>query len=55
MYKVNTKLDVNEFKLNAAGLLPVIAQDYESGEVLFLGQMNAEALEKTAETGMHTT
>ena len=51
MYKVNTKLDVNEFKLNAAGLLPVIAQDYESGEVLFLGQMNAEALEKTAETG----
>ena len=51
MNKVNTKIDVTEFKFGANGLLPVIAQDYESGEVLLLGQMNKVALEKTAETG----
>lgn len=33
------------------GVLPVIAQDYESGEVLLLGWMNEEAAQKTIETG----
>ena len=37
------------FKEN--GLIPVIAQDYESGEVLMLAYMNAEAVTKTFETG----
>jgi phosphoribosyl-AMP cyclohydrolase len=33
------------------GLLPVICQDYETGEVLMLAYANKEALEKTIETG----
>jgi len=33
------------------GLIPVIAQDYESGEVLMLAYMNEEAVTKTFETG----
>jgi phosphoribosyl-AMP cyclohydrolase len=36
------------------GLLPAIAQDAETGEVLMLGFMNEEAFRKTLETGrMH--
>ncbi|MFD2286580.1 bifunctional phosphoribosyl-AMP cyclohydrolase/phosphoribosyl-ATP diphosphatase HisIE [Pedobacter petrophilus] len=37
-----------------AGLLPVIIQDYKTLEVLMLGYMNAEALEKTQEEGKVT-
>jgi phosphoribosyl-AMP cyclohydrolase len=33
------------------GILPVIAQDYESGEVLMLAYMNRAAWEKTLESG----
>ena len=33
------------------GLLPVIAQDHETGEVLMLAYMNQEAFEKTLATG----
>ena len=29
------------------GLVPAVIQDHESGKVLMLGYMNAEALEKT--------
>ena len=36
------------------GLLPAIVQDAETGRVLMLGYMNAEALEKTRATG-HVT
>ncbi len=32
------------------GLIPVIAQDYETGEVLMLAYMNEEAFNKTLET-----
>ncbi len=46
-----TKFELSKFKLNKDGLIPVVAQDYESGEVLMLVYMNAEALEKTFETG----
>jgi phosphoribosyl-AMP cyclohydrolase len=41
--------DVNFAKGN--GLLPVIAQDHETGEVLMLAYMNQLAWEKTLETG----
>jgi len=34
------------------GLIPVIAQDYHTGEVLMLAFMNEEAWEKTQETGI---
>ena len=36
------------------GLLPAIAQDAETGEVLMLAWMNAEAVARTLETG-HVT
>ena len=36
---------------NADGLVPALAQDARSGEVLMLAWMNREALAKTVETG----
>jgi phosphoribosyl-AMP cyclohydrolase len=36
------------------GLIPAIAQDAETGEVLMLAFMNKEAWEKTLETGIAT-
>jgi len=36
------------------GLIPVIVQDYKTGEVLMLAYMNQEAWEKTVETGQAT-
>lgn len=44
-------LDMNAFIFDENGLMPVVVQDYESGEVLMLASMNAEAVEKTFETG----
>ncbi|MBB86119.1 MAG: phosphoribosyl-AMP cyclohydrolase [Xanthomonadales bacterium] len=38
-------------KFDADGLIPCITTAHESGEVLMLGYMNAEALRKTIETG----
>jgi phosphoribosyl-AMP cyclohydrolase len=38
-------------KFDADGLIPVVTTDFESGDVLMLGYMNAEALAKTIETG----
>ena len=46
-----TEWNVNGIVYDEKGFIPVIAQDYESGEVLLLGQMNADAVNKTAETG----
>ncbi len=37
-----------------AGLIPAVVQDDESGEVLMVGFMNEEALEKTRATGFVT-
>ena len=39
---------------NADGLIAAIAQDMDSGEVLMLAWMNADALKKTIETGRAT-
>ncbi len=36
---------------NDQGLIPVIAQDHQSGRVLMMAWMNAEALKLTVETG----
>jgi phosphoribosyl-AMP cyclohydrolase len=36
------------------GLIPAIVQDVSSGEVLMLGFMNREALERTRQTGLVT-
>ncbi len=42
--------DINALRFNSDGLIPVVVQDYESGEVLMLASMNAEAVKKTFET-----
>ena len=47
----NETVNVKEWKFDANGLIPVVAQDYESGEVLILAYMNEEAVNKTFETG----
>ncbi|MGO4749385.1 phosphoribosyl-AMP cyclohydrolase [Streptomyces sp. 2MCAF27] len=41
-------------KRNADGLLPAIAQQYDTGEVLMLGWMDDEALHRTLTTGRAT-
>lgn len=38
-------------KFDAHGLIPAVTTDFESGELLMHGYMNAEALTKTIETG----
>lgn len=47
-----TEPSINWAKVN--GLVPVIIQDNQSGQVLMLGYMNAEALSITCETGRVT-
>jgi len=37
--------------LKEGGLVPAVAQDWETGEVLMLAYMNEEALRRTIETG----
>ncbi|MEI8082776.1 MAG: phosphoribosyl-AMP cyclohydrolase [Actinomycetes bacterium] len=39
---------------NSDGLVPVIAQQHDTGEVLMLAWMNAEALRRTFDTGRAT-
>lgn len=39
------------FEKSESGLLPAIAQDYQSGEVLMLAFINREAWKKTLESG----
>ncbi len=41
-------------KFNAEGLIPAIAQDAETGEVLMVAWMNREALDHTIATGRGT-
>lgn len=42
---------VKNIKFDDKGLIPVIAQDYNTNEVLMMAYMNKEALEKSLETG----
>lgn len=42
---------VEQLKYDEKGLIPAIAQDYKTDEVLMLAYMNAESLAKTLETG----
>jgi phosphoribosyl-AMP cyclohydrolase len=42
--------DVTSLRYNEQGLVPAIAQDAASGEVLMLAWMNRDALRKTLET-----
>lgn len=56
MHNPDTRNEIEEGsvfapKFNADGLLPAIATDGETGAVLMLAWMNAEALKRTVETG----
>ncbi len=42
---------INQIKFNSDGLVPVIAQQFDTGEVLMMAWMNAQALRETVETG----
>ena len=42
---------IGELKFNEQGLIPAVAQDADSGEVLMVAWMNAESLKRTLETG----
>ena len=46
--------DPASLKFNDDGLVPAIAQDADSGEVLMMAWMNAEAVRRTLETGRVT-
>lgn len=47
-------ISFSDFKLNEAGLIPVIVQDYKTDEVLMMAYMNEEAFETTVRTGKMT-
>ena len=53
---VNLKSSIawSDFKLNSDGMVPVIAQDYQTNEVLMLAYMNEEAFNQTVKTGRMT-
>lgn len=56
-FDVNTfesTITFGELKLNEAGLIPVIVQDYKTSEVLMLAYMNEEAFNQTIRTGRMT-
>lgn len=42
---------LNKIKFDENGLVPAIAQDYRSGEVLMMAYMDREAIEKTLSSG----
>ncbi len=46
--------DPQTLAFNEAGLVPAVAQDAETGEVLMLAWMNAEAVRRTLATGRVT-
>ncbi|MEM1352621.1 MAG: phosphoribosyl-AMP cyclohydrolase [Pseudomonadota bacterium] len=50
----SARFDPQSLTFNDAGLLPAIAQDAETFEVLMLAWMNAESITKTLETGRVT-
>jgi len=51
---MSIKFDPENLKYDANGLIPAIAQDATSGEVLMMAWMNAEAVTRTLETGRVT-
>jgi len=47
-----SKLDLTQLNFDSNGLIPAIVQDADNGEVLMMAWMNAEAVEKTIQTGL---
>lgn len=52
--RLNSTIPFSEFKLNNDNMIPVVVQDYKTGEVLMLAYMNEEAYHQTIETGLMT-
>ena len=48
------EFDISSLKFDEKGLIPAIAQDAETSEILMMAWMNAESLSKTIETGRVT-
>jgi phosphoribosyl-ATP pyrophosphohydrolase/phosphoribosyl-AMP cyclohydrolase len=49
------QLQLEKLKFDSSGLIPIIVQDVENGQVLMMAYMNREAIAKTLETGkIHT-
>ena len=40
-------MDIKDIKFDEKGLIPAVVQDADNGDVLMLGFMNAEALQRT--------
>ena len=49
-----SKLAFSDFKCNSDGLIPVITQDYKTGEVLMLAYMNEASFNETVRSGRMT-
>ncbi len=47
-------MDLSDVHYDDQGLVPAIAQDADTGDVLMLAYMNAESLRRTLETGAMT-
>ncbi len=54
MASFESLLPFSSFKKDEDGLIPVITQDYKTGEVLMLSHMDEEAFENTIRTGKMT-
>lgn len=52
--RFESSIPFSEFKLNEAGLIPVIVQDYKTDQVLMLAYMNEESFNLTVKTGIMT-
>lgn len=48
------RFDETSLTFNEAGLIPAIAQEAETGEILMMAWMNAEAVRRTLDTGRVT-
>lgn len=44
-------MELSELKFETNGLIPVVVQDAETGDVLMMAHMNREALQRTIDTG----
>lgn len=51
---MNYEALLSQLKYDANGLIPAIAQDFETGEILMMAYMNRESLQKTLETKIAT-
>ena len=44
------KFELSQLKFNEKGLIPAVAQDFDSGTVLMLAWMNVDSIRQTLET-----